>query len=955
MPRRSSARVSSSAAVEQQAPPPQAASDPVSENLRNLRHHWKWAAFCQFFYIFFDLVAINDVSVEDIENDLTHGTDVFLPRIMQRLLFTLSYDRKISADNWQNALRRQYDRRNPEANPLGSPSTVHTANNSRYSSVLKEEEEDVKQENGEEKEKEEGVEHDAEEAEAGGSNTASKEEEAEPKKKGGRAVSIVEEKTTVDWSELTMEQKLETLHTLLEWQFQNPARLRGIMKSDDESATWRSEPIGYDRESNAYWLIGGNRLWIQRSPPKPPTRKRKRKAAAEPEPKGRNASKAGSAKRQRVTKAQPAKTKAKAAVVAAPPTPTGRSSRAAKEQAKVKLDAQAKALAEFNRQAAATSSVSVSASGRATRSRGQAAAKAAPAPSPRKSAGTRISSRLRSLQDDGWQAVPEEWLNESASTGKKTGLEADDESISDLTELSEEEEEEEEKVEEEEVQQEEEPEEPEEPVDANFVEWETLCVTLYEWETFPEKFAKSTYYTEKAFYKLLTNVVVPEVVAELRAIEQKRKLEEALNHRKRSSRLATREHEKEAAKLAAQKKIEDDERMSRTRRAEARQQREEAERLKREKAREERRLKRETRAVEQEHEEEEDDTSSSKDGGEEERQPPPAQAPPPAQSRRTSRQQPKKAVHASADEWELNCEVCGTTGKNLDDGKPMMCCGICNKWQHIPCHDKREARLGRPKRNWDKIEFFCQRCLAQKQANGSHRYNGVSHPQQQNVHPNMAYQQQGWQHQQQVSYNPKPTVYGVPEPSAYSQSYLAPTSSVRSSYPTQTAYGNPYTSGQISFSHYQPQERAFTNEADRSQAPHNSYYRVNGSAGWGGEGSRYQQQQPQQAWNGNHHASSHHNSSVPVAPTNYYQPPNHGPLTTPATFQGSMGGGSLPPLDRGHHAAPLDANGTTQRTKYDSLAREVAYRQQQQQQQPPPPNNTAPPVSYNRTPYPPHT
>ena len=145
-----------------------------------------------------------------------------------------------------------------------------------------------------------------------------------------------------------------------------------------------------------------------------------------------------------------------------------------------------------------------------------------------------------------------------------------------------------------------------------------LCVTIVEWEQFPERFAKSTYYAEKAFYKLLTTVIVPQVVGELKvrnhtrfincmllsmrnlqAIEQKRRLEEALNTRKRSSRLATRENEKEAARLAALKKAEEDERMSRTRRAEARQKREEEERLKRETAREERRMKRE-RAAEQE-------------------------------------------------------------------------------------------------------------------------------------------------------------------------------------------------------------------------------------------------------------------------------------------------------------------------------------------------------------------
>lgn len=44
--------------------------------------------------------------------------------------------------------------------------------------------------------------------------------------------------TTVDWSSLDIPHKLDSLHTLVEWQFQNPLRLRGLMKSDDETASW---------------------------------------------------------------------------------------------------------------------------------------------------------------------------------------------------------------------------------------------------------------------------------------------------------------------------------------------------------------------------------------------------------------------------------------------------------------------------------------------------------------------------------------------------------------------------------------------------------------------------------------------------------------------------------------------------------------------------------------------
>ena len=80
-------------------------------------------------------------------------------------------------------------------------------------------------------------------------------------------------------------------------------------------------------------------------------------------------------------------------------------------------------------------------------------------------------------------------------------------------------------------------------------------------------------------------------------IIRQRQLEEALVHRKRSSRIAIKENEKEEAELAAKKRAEEDDKMSRARRLEARQQKEEAEREKRESAREQRRREREQREL----------------------------------------------------------------------------------------------------------------------------------------------------------------------------------------------------------------------------------------------------------------------------------------------------------------------------------------------------------------------
>jgi len=77
--------------------------------------------------------------------------------------------------------------------------------------------------------------------------------------------------------------------------------------------------------------------------------------------------------------------------------------------------------------------------------------------------------------------------------------------------------------------------------------------------------------------------------------EQKRRLDEAVVHRKRSTRIALKELGKEEERQARKKREEEDEKMSRARRFEARQKKEEEERLRRENAREKRRKERELR------------------------------------------------------------------------------------------------------------------------------------------------------------------------------------------------------------------------------------------------------------------------------------------------------------------------------------------------------------------------
>lgn len=183
-----------------------------------------------------------------------------------------------------------------------------------------------------------------------------------------------------------------------------------------------------------------DRLWIQRQPPRP-TLKRKRPATSNT---SKHTSRKSSNKRQRVD-AEPEPTSPPATPVrssrrrnqaqAQNHSPSSsRGMRAAKSRANQKLDAQAKDLAEFQRQMARSKS-----------------ANARPL-TLRRPSGIRLSARLRGAltDDEEWQEVPEEWLagvhegqEEKEKTlpktkaRLKTGLESDEESISDLTELSE--------------------------------------------------------------------------------------------------------------------------------------------------------------------------------------------------------------------------------------------------------------------------------------------------------------------------------------------------------------------------------------------------------------------------------------------------------------------------------------------------------------------------------------
>ncbi|KAJ7573893.1 hypothetical protein C8J56DRAFT_1173207 [Mycena floridula] len=823
MPRRAVPQLVTDVAGARSSPFPSSSSLP--SNLTILRTHWKWAAFSQFFFTFSQLFAMDDVPLSDIEDDLVHGTSIFLPRIMQRLLFILSYDRKVSPDNWQTALRKQYYKRGPFANPIG-PEPSLSPKDERQNSVPGEyttpdphpemtAEDDSTVPNPDSTPAPDSTRDNSMLPE----DTKADQDDLPPRPPKPRMfqhltdaqVAELEQQESRNWLDLTMLEKLDSIHLLTEWQFHNPTRVRTLMRDDDEGALWRIEPIGYDAKLNAYWLIGANRLWIQRElpkPPKPAALKRKRPDAKKPNAKSSRASVSKRQKTEAVSTTKPAAAKGKGKA----PAIAGRNGRAAKAQAKIKLDAQAKELAFLNREAAARAREQ---NGIRSSHRGKTSIAVPPKP-----LGVRLSARLRGEEDEEWQAVPDEWLDgelssrkpqktkasSSKSVPKKTGLE--DDAVSDLTELSEDSEErdldgkesetsEAEDEDEAEPEPELEPEEVEKPeveqkpedfsIPEGFVEWETICVTLYEWEHIAERWQAATHYAEKALYKALTKTIVPIITEELREIERKRRLEDAVVQRKRSSRIAVKENAKEEARLAMKRKEEEAERMGRARRAEARQMKDEAERQRRELIREQRRLAQESEDGPKKNEPDGEEMDVDVVGAESVAEPVKRQEPqtipvPPPISTNGSTSGTRTP---KGEEWELDCEICHRKGMNIDEDVGIMCCEMCSKWQHMSCHDQADDQAGRPRRNWELVEFLCRECRLRKAASGYHQPQSSQNPYLALRVPPAS-----------GSHNPYMSSPG----SHPGKSYPAPVSDLRSAPPAVKP---------IAFSHYQPHQRGF--------------------------------------------------------------------------------------------------------------------------------------------------
>lgn len=183
-----------------------------------------------------------------------------------------------SLDNWQTALRKQYRKRDPAANPIGPEPRAPSPKPRSISPALDEGDplvtENVIAPDLDENKPDPSIQsefqphpdananadpytdaeiHPSEFTRAstleldralslGASTKGLSMQPSEPDSlqiPSGRLGDYTEEQgESKDWLELPMLTKLDSMHLVTEWQFHNPTRLRTLMRSDNDDASW---------------------------------------------------------------------------------------------------------------------------------------------------------------------------------------------------------------------------------------------------------------------------------------------------------------------------------------------------------------------------------------------------------------------------------------------------------------------------------------------------------------------------------------------------------------------------------------------------------------------------------------------------------------------------------------------------------------------------------------------
>lgn len=192
----------------------------------------------------------------------------------------------------------------------------------------------------------------------------------------------------------------------------------------------------------------------------------------------------------------------------------------------------------------------------------------------------------------------------------------------------------------------------------------------------------------------------------------------------------------------------------------------------------------------------------------------------------------------------------------------MVCCNSCQKWQHIACHDAADRSVGRPPRDWNRQQFYCQRC----RPTHVRAMNGGTPP---HALPQRHVEQYGWPQAQGQKAMPPPPQHSYPQP----------TSDVRyqqyANYESNASYQQPYVhnraisqgpyprpQGNITFSHYQPEQGGFSRTSQQSAMAAATSW----PAGYPAHGMPSQSQQPtqlSQQYSQNGQNGAHNGGRVP--------------------------------------------------------------------------------------------
>lgn len=74
----------------------------------------------------------------------------------------------------------------------------------------------------------------------------------------------------IKFNDMDVRTRIQILQQLSIWTFGNAERIRGMMSQDEDHLGWRIEPLGWDKDDRAYFVLDDNRLYRRSDEPVPP-------------------------------------------------------------------------------------------------------------------------------------------------------------------------------------------------------------------------------------------------------------------------------------------------------------------------------------------------------------------------------------------------------------------------------------------------------------------------------------------------------------------------------------------------------------------------------------------------------------------------------------------------------------------------------------------------------------